>query len=69
MAIEKNFVLVGIGLGQNKIVYGPASIVSVQVEKKRLSTLPQWRSYIFQVRTPAGYAAVKVYDAKKKRKN
>jgi len=65
MTTEKTFLLVQVGKGINKPIYGPRSITLVQAEKKRLKNLVQYKEYDLQVRTPAGYKAVKVYDTKK----
>ncbi len=66
MATEKKFLLIAIGLGQNKIVK-EGGIKVVQSEKTRLQKEAAWKKYIFQVRTPEGYAAIKVYDPKNKK--
>ena len=63
---NKKFLLVAIGLGQNKVVK-EGTVEIVQSEKSKLKKLPQWKGYKFEVRTPEGYAAVKVLPKKIKK--
>ncbi len=64
---QETFLLVSIFGTQTKIVKeGPIGII--QAEKKKLSALPQWKKYKFQVRSIPGYAAVKILTDKKEKK-
>ena len=65
MTDNKKFLLVAIGFGQNKIVK-EGTVQIVQAEKSKLKKEKQWKGYTFQVRTPEGYAAVKVLPEKSK---
>lgn len=64
---NEQFLLVAVGLGKTQIVkQGPIGLI--QAEKSRLQKEPQWRNFFFQVRTPAGYAAVKILTKKGQKK-
>lgn len=65
MATDKNkaFLLVSI-LGTQTKIEKEGPITMVQFFKKKWSAEPQWKKYKFQVRSPEGYKAVKIWTKK-----
>lgn len=62
---NEKFLLVSVFGSITKIVK-EGHIAIIQAEKSKLKKLPQWRKFIFQVRTPEGYKAVKILMEKGK---
>jgi hypothetical protein len=65
MTTNKQFILVQVGKGVNKPIYGPRLITLVQSEKKRLKNSVEFKGYNLQIRTVEGYSNVKVLKKKK----
>ncbi len=67
MTLTKTYLLVAV-LGTQTQIVKQGVIQLVQSEKTKLQKEVQWKRYTFQVRTPGGYKAIKIWNPKKHKK-
>ena len=62
--MDKQLILVGVRGKHTQILFGPAQPQAVGTEKSKLARSGNWKNWVFEIRTPAGYANKKILNPK-----
>jgi hypothetical protein len=62
----KQLIIVAVKGKMHKQIFGPALVSVIASERKRLKDSGNWKGWLLQIRTPAGYKEVQILTKKPK---